>query len=1190
MYSREICERSARSRFEANLFGSGQDAALIKVTEMTKMMFDSQDTRQVLTNAPAFEPMDKRQASKKTLRGKGGALLTSSALIAAATALTLSGEAVAQGVPSGFSPAPSDVVSYVQLSNGSVLVQLANQQSLLVTSNNFFIDGSGVLYLSPSVASGISGGGSMGAAPSLPVPSAPIGTTNLGQTSSGVIFDDVGSAAASGGILGSITGGPGLFGLGTIGTVAAIGLGGGAILLAANAIRSQLSDDDGDGATGNEAASVAAIDDGIEAGATDGTLTYAITDQDGIDESDLVASIEAGLAGASTIASIFPNGAIVETERTGSGLVDGTEDTYRSINVTLTGDVSGSLNVGEFTGPAVSFTDAGGNEETVNFALNITGDDDGGSGTGSTDTSGTSLELNAADGGTYTIPQGGTYLFRATDSDGDTISYDINNNPTGVGIDSNTGLVTVANSVSTGNHTITVTATSTNADGTVETDTETYNIEVTSNGGTTPTNTVDADFDSTGAGFSTLTGQNISDASLATNDDDEFEVPTASDLANSYVIDGLAGEDTLYFSEFGATYHLDPTDMNSFEDVSGFETLSLLSGVNLEINGGVLDSTQTGDIEYISGSSENRVTLVNTDADMGLDVSITNIETIDMNNYDLTLDYADLSGVDMIEGDTESMLVFTGQFTYDFADAMIDTSDVVRIGLDAGNYDYALTLDGVHDEDVTQIYAYGENQIEGDVMIDTRENAKVTLIDLAGDRYTTGGLSGSSNIFATYDDELTILGGDNDDDVDLTLDSDVEDGELRIDLGDDGQDTLNINLNGDEIDTNGYGRHIDNVEYVNIDAPQGDGEAYLHFDGSHLQENTLRLVDMSDLGEDGGIRLNGDLSTNANYFSSDIAAVLANLTSVQFEATSALPVFSETAINAAASATTSPDGTLAGRLMVDGYVSDDDLVVYMTAGEDTIDLTIGESEYYVEAALTSAGSTTVTEAVGIAMADVIRVLNPIPEITAVPQIDFAGHAEEVNVFLGGGDDQVSLVLGSAQQERVTLSFSRADVSDHDTVTFNVLEDLGAMAEVNGATTTNNTPIIDNVGLASGLTFDFEDDITTIMTAPSATDASSIDVAGSQQGALIVYGRSDFAVQRGMLYDHDGDGQLSDGDTVLDLTNVLMVPGSFAYQDASSTNYPFLASDIIIANSESVGLMTNGLDLIPFTLSDGNLVA
>ena len=123
------------------------------------MMFDSQDASQVLNNGSAFEPMDPRQAPKKTLRGKGGALLTSSALIAAATALTISGEAVAQGVPSGFAPAPSDVVSYVQLSNGSVLVQLANQQSLLVTSNNFFIDGSGVLYLSPSVSAGISGGG-----------------------------------------------------------------------------------------------------------------------------------------------------------------------------------------------------------------------------------------------------------------------------------------------------------------------------------------------------------------------------------------------------------------------------------------------------------------------------------------------------------------------------------------------------------------------------------------------------------------------------------------------------------------------------------------------------------------------------------------------------------------------------------------------------------------------------------------------------------------------------------------------------------------------------------------------------------------------------------------------------------------------------------------------------------------------
>ena len=63
-------------------------------------------------------------------------------------------------------------------------------------------------------------------------------------------------------------------------------------------------------------------------------------------------------------------------------------------------------------------------------------------------------------------------------------------------------------------------------------------------------------------------------------------------------------------------------------------------------------------------------------------------------------------------------------------------------------------------------------------------------------------------------------------------------GELHIDLGDDAQDTLNINLNGDEIDTRGFGRHIDHVEYVNVDAPQGDGEAHLQFNGSSEDVST----------------------------------------------------------------------------------------------------------------------------------------------------------------------------------------------------------------------------------------------------------------------------------------------------------------------------------------------------------------
>ena len=50
----------------------------------------------------------------------------------------------------------------------------------------------------------------------------------------------------------------------------------------------------------------------------------------------------------------------------------------------------------------------------------------------------------------------------------------------------------------------------------------------------------------------------------------------------------------------------------------------------------------------------------------------------------------------------------------------------------------------------------------------------------------------------------------------------------QFDGGGDDEDTLNINLNGDEIDTRGYGRSIDHVEYIDIDAPDGDGEAGEH--------------------------------------------------------------------------------------------------------------------------------------------------------------------------------------------------------------------------------------------------------------------------------------------------------------------------------------------------------------------------
>ena len=143
------------------------------------MMFDSQHDAGTASRATSFEPMTRSAAAaRKSLRGRAGALLTTTALVTAASAMVALEAGAQVGVPTGFAPAPADVVSYVQLSNGSVLVQLANQQSLLVTSNNFFIDGSGVLYLSPTVSSGISGGdvssGAMiGGAPAPMAPATP---------------------------------------------------------------------------------------------------------------------------------------------------------------------------------------------------------------------------------------------------------------------------------------------------------------------------------------------------------------------------------------------------------------------------------------------------------------------------------------------------------------------------------------------------------------------------------------------------------------------------------------------------------------------------------------------------------------------------------------------------------------------------------------------------------------------------------------------------------------------------------------------------------------------------------------------------------------------------------------------------------------------------------------------------------
>ena len=480
----------------------------------------------------------------------------------------------------------------------------------------------------------------------------------------------------------------------------------------------------------------------------------------------------------------------------------------------------------------------------------------------------------------------------------------------------------------------------------------------------------------------------------------------------------------------------------------------------------------------------------------------------------------------------------------------------------------------MNDEDVSEVYAYGANQIEGDVMIDTRENAKITLIDMAGDKHTTGGLSGSSNIFATYDNRLTILGGENDDDVDLTLDSDVEDGELNIDLGDDSRDTLNINLNGDEIDTRGFGRSIDHVEFVDIDAPDGDGEAYLEFLGSNQDRATLASVDMSDLSEDGGFTLNGDLSGAAGFQAITATTALA-LASFQYaDAQNAGPLAGQGA------------GTYIK--MIDGFVSEEDLEVVMTNGEDLIDLVIGESEFSVT--LTAATPGTANDS--LTLLNIANVGSADPLASNVEQTSvFAEGSGEVTIDLNGGDDTVSLVLGSEQEESVTLKFDRANSDDHDTVQITELEDLEGVADAIPNVAGTQFDEVSLVGGVSDLVIDFHDDITQIQADNDAVDANSVQIGNSSQGTLIVFGMSNVAVQKGFIFDHDGDGELSDGDTLVALTAALLGVG-----DAEGTAFGALATSavtaaqIISTTTDSLTFLSDGLDAFEFTLSGGDLVA
>ena len=150
---------------------------------------------------------------------------------------------------------------------------------------------------------------------------------------------------------------------------------------------------------------------------------------------------------------------------------------------------------------------------------------------------------------------------------------------------------------------------------------------------------------------------------------------------------------------------------------------------------------------------------------------------------------------------------------------------------------------------------------------------------------------------------------------------------------------------------------------------------------------------------------------------------------------------------------------------------------------------------------------------------------------------------------------ISLILGSVQNDEVTLHFSRANNDDHDTVSFTTLNDLGASVT------------------ADGLTLDFADDITTVIAASGTVGGTSAAAAGvstgsSQQGAVILF---DSGSQHGFIYDHDGDGELSDGDTLVDLTTA---GGSFSNVTSSSFRLTMET--------------TEGSDQFNFSLDQGDL--
>lgn len=112
------------------------------------------------------------------------------------------------------------------------------------------------------------------------------------------------------------------------------------------------------------------LDQDITIGLTS-ELSYRLIDENGINIGDFEDELEDAVQGASTIASVFPNGASIgldvdSSDRLSSGV-------YSEVEFEISGLVASALNTGTFEGPELSFRDMDGNYEEVNLSLRIGG-------------------------------------------------------------------------------------------------------------------------------------------------------------------------------------------------------------------------------------------------------------------------------------------------------------------------------------------------------------------------------------------------------------------------------------------------------------------------------------------------------------------------------------------------------------------------------------------------------------------------------------------------------------------------------------------------------------------------------------------------------------------------------------------------------------------------------------------------